>query len=364
MSNTSRGKRLSRKLKTMGDHNLFLNRITKSLYYSKLPMTDRLSLPVTEFAAELFSEVKSGCSLERLDVEEASRISRNACVSPCSFVLALLYLERLKDCNPEYLYKAAPAELFLVSLMVASKFLNDDGEDDEVFNVEWAKSGDLTLAQMNRLEMEFLDAINWSIYVNDKEFWNRLRKLEELMAYKEAKKRGWFSYTEIICLMDTIRITAIINTIFNISTVCVATYAIGLITLFGSALITSHIPGTYLALRQSSKPATLNESELIVPETELIEETELPDDFLKCNVSCNNCIVKTPTSTSPDKIGWVSTIINWFSKTQLKFENDKLKNPEAFITNSQSLLRDHILWENIIVEINWKDTLRVYFEYP
>lgn len=43
--------------------------------------------------------------------------------------------------------------------MVASKFLNDDGEDDEVFNVEWAKSGDLTLAQMNRLEMEFLDAI-------------------------------------------------------------------------------------------------------------------------------------------------------------------------------------------------------------
>lgn len=70
-----------------------------------------------EFAAELFSEVKSGCSLERLDVEEASRISRNACVSPCSFVLALLYLERLKDCNPEYLYKVAPSELFLVSLV-------------------------------------------------------------------------------------------------------------------------------------------------------------------------------------------------------------------------------------------------------
>lgn len=31
----------------MGDHNEFLNRITKSLYYSKLPITDRLSLPVT-----------------------------------------------------------------------------------------------------------------------------------------------------------------------------------------------------------------------------------------------------------------------------------------------------------------------------
>lgn len=43
--------------------------------------------------------------------------------------------------------------------MVASKFLNDDGEDDEVFNMEWAKSGHLTVPQINRLEKEFLDAI-------------------------------------------------------------------------------------------------------------------------------------------------------------------------------------------------------------
>lgn len=43
--------------------------------------------------------------------------------------------------------------------MVASKFLNDDGEEDEVFNSEWAKSGDLSIAQMNRLEKDFLKAI-------------------------------------------------------------------------------------------------------------------------------------------------------------------------------------------------------------
>lgn len=70
-----------------------------------------------EFAAEMFTNVKNGKSLDRLDVEEASRISRQACVSPCSFVLALLYLERLKDCNPDYLQKVAPSELFLVSLV-------------------------------------------------------------------------------------------------------------------------------------------------------------------------------------------------------------------------------------------------------
>ena len=43
--------------------------------------------------------------------------------------------------------------------MVASKFLQDDGEEDEVFNAEWAKSGYLTLPQMNLLEREFLNAI-------------------------------------------------------------------------------------------------------------------------------------------------------------------------------------------------------------
>lgn len=72
----------------------------------------------SELAAELFTEVKNGHTLEKLDVEEASRISRNACVSPCSLVLALLYIERLKNCNPEYLHQVAPSELFLVSLVI------------------------------------------------------------------------------------------------------------------------------------------------------------------------------------------------------------------------------------------------------
>jgi hypothetical protein len=75
------------------------------------------SIFVSELAAELFSEVKSRHSLERLDLEEAAAMSRNACVSPCSLVLALLYLERLKTCNSDYLQRVAPSELFLVSMV-------------------------------------------------------------------------------------------------------------------------------------------------------------------------------------------------------------------------------------------------------
>lgn len=90
-----------------------------SLYYVKVIY---LLILFTELAAELYSEVKNGRSLERLRVDEAAEISRHACVSPCSLVLALLYLERLKSCNTEYVEKVAPSELFLVSMVIINNY--------------------------------------------------------------------------------------------------------------------------------------------------------------------------------------------------------------------------------------------------
>ena len=54
-------------------------------------------------------------------------------------------LTRLKKTNGEYLSSVSSADLFLVSMMVASKYLHDDGEEDEVFNDEWAASGDIDI---------------------------------------------------------------------------------------------------------------------------------------------------------------------------------------------------------------------------
>ena len=52
-----------------------------------------------------------------------------------------MYLDRLRSSNTKYLSTISSTDLFLVSLMVASKYLYDDGEEDEVFNDEWAASG-------------------------------------------------------------------------------------------------------------------------------------------------------------------------------------------------------------------------------
>lgn len=43
--------------------------------------------------------------------------------------------------------------------MVASKFLHDDGEVDEVFNDEWAASAGLNVKDINNFERDFLQAI-------------------------------------------------------------------------------------------------------------------------------------------------------------------------------------------------------------
>lgn len=43
--------------------------------------------------------------------------------------------------------------------MVASKFLHDDGSEDEVVDVAWAISGRLTLSKTIKLEMDFLKAV-------------------------------------------------------------------------------------------------------------------------------------------------------------------------------------------------------------
>ena len=43
--------------------------------------------------------------------------------------------------------------------MVGSKFLQDDGEEDEVNNCEWAASAGLTVHDVNKAEKKFLDAI-------------------------------------------------------------------------------------------------------------------------------------------------------------------------------------------------------------
>ncbi|KAG8228385.1 hypothetical protein J437_LFUL008235 [Ladona fulva] len=244
------------KVKVFGKHRDFLTRINKTLYYGKLPKTERFSLPVTELAAEIFSKARfPGNSvqlslrhggrmlgLERMTVGEVGDITRSACISPCSLVLALIYVDRLRDCNPKYLEKTSPSKLFLVSLMVASKFLHDDGEEDEVFNDEWAASSGMDPKELNSAEREFLAAIDWRVHVKESQFWERLEALEEAVAFREGHQRGWFTYSDVNYLLQTKELKLIAGALITVSAVCLTSYTAAVLSILGSNIIVSKLP--------------------------------------------------------------------------------------------------------------------------
>nr|XP_033802200.1 protein CNPPD1 isoform X2 [Geotrypetes seraphini] len=127
---------------------------------------------------------------------------REACISPCSMMLALVYIERLRHRNPEYLQQISSSDLFLISMMVASKYLYDEGEEEEVFNDEWGAAGKLDVQTVNILEMNFLRAIDWSLYTDPKEFMEVLSWVEGRVAEQQGRRRGWFTYTDLCVLLE------------------------------------------------------------------------------------------------------------------------------------------------------------------
>ncbi|XP_047210685.1 protein CNPPD1 [Girardinichthys multiradiatus] len=184
-------------------HQKLTERVRKRLYYGldKDVSLDALSSPVTDIAVEIFQK-SAPSPIRKLQKKYAAHVAREACISPCAMMLALVYIERLRHRNPEYLQKISSSDLFLISMMVASKYLYDEGEEEEVFNDEWGAAGKLDVQTINNLEMSFLNAIEWSLFTEPRDFFDILSQLETSIAEKQGMKRGWFTYTDLCVLLD------------------------------------------------------------------------------------------------------------------------------------------------------------------
>lgn len=215
-------------------------RFCKTLYYGRLPNSDRLSLPVTELCVQRFNSFEE--KISQLDIGRAGDIGRETCSSPTSLVLALLYLDRLRGTNASYLSKVSSTDLFLISLMVASKYLHDDGEDDEVFNDEWATSGRMEKSELNKLELEFLAAIDWDLYASNPEFEATCKQLEWDVADKQVNARGWATYTDIYILsrdIDARLWQLLITCTVKVTAVCCLAYAASLMSMMATCHLVS-----------------------------------------------------------------------------------------------------------------------------
>ncbi|XP_059470003.1 protein CNPPD1 [Neocloeon triangulifer] len=212
----------------MRKREMYLTKVRKELWpEGQIPNVPVES--VAELATELFTSTCGARRLAGLHLPEAVRESCRGNISPCSLVLALLYLERLKTANDqqtrEYLAEVTPSELFIVSMMVANKFIQDEGETSEVENWYWSDLSGFDCKQLNQLEREFLNAIRWEVFVKDQDFWSALMRLHRTVSLRQGLRRGWFTYEETAALLDIVPLTQLLQQALQIVVACLASYA-------------------------------------------------------------------------------------------------------------------------------------------
>ncbi|CAG2178034.1 unnamed protein product, partial [Oppiella nova] len=287
--NCVKSSKMSRHFNTMKNHSSLDYRLRKSLYYGSIKCgshetIDYPSMPLTEVTVDLFDRtVTSGAKgLDVFDMTFAAQVSRQACITPTSIMLAMIYLERLKAKSPEYLRRVSTCDLFLVSIMIASKFLFDDGEDDEVFNDEWANSANIDVKQLNRLEREFLKAINWSLFVDCETFVRQLSKVEALISVNQSNRRGatGMTYTELLALFDYSKsrdksgdhLSAIIQTVSKLLVVSCVGYWAAVLALLASTAIAK------TSLQSSSQTPSLANQSLVTNDSTLLYANQRPEE--------------------------------------------------------------------------------------
>ena len=129
------------------------------------------------------------------DTVAHSRMRKYSQASACNFLGGWIYLHRLKGkvsglCINTYNFQ----RLITVATMLAAKFFDDDFYCNKV----WAKIGGLTTKELNKLELEMLDLLEWKMLVKDEEY-EACRDLLCKLAWGSNVDRGYCACTWSSC---------------------------------------------------------------------------------------------------------------------------------------------------------------------
>ena len=135
-------------------------------------------------------------------LNSTSTICRRAMISPFCMILGLAYAKQYhKVCSDnKSAVKLSALDLFLVSMILSNKFLIDNGEYEAISNREWAKLSNKSVQEVNTLETQFLDAIEWRLYMSPQEFSAFSREIEAQVVTDLVKRRGYCTYGEMLSL--------------------------------------------------------------------------------------------------------------------------------------------------------------------
>lgn len=180
------------------DHAQFKRRIRKTLYQS--PKNNKPPLSLTELTVD-YMKMTAPRQLGKTDMYTASSLLKDTFVPPCTLILAMMYAQRLRN-DPsqqalDYLEDISSSDLLLVSMLVASKWLVDDGEDESTSHEEWTTATNLDSCELGLLEKNFLSIINWNLGVEKEDYLTFLLNIEQKIAWKQWGLRDYSTYSDL-----------------------------------------------------------------------------------------------------------------------------------------------------------------------
>ncbi|CAK9168041.1 unnamed protein product [Ilex paraguariensis] len=108
------------------------------------------------------------------------RIFKYTICSPSCFVVAYIYMERVLQQMNGYLTSLNVHRLLITGFMLAAKFIDDLCHN----NAYYAQVGGISTAEINRMEMKFLDSLDFRLHVTVETFDKFCLQLEEEAAGK------------------------------------------------------------------------------------------------------------------------------------------------------------------------------------
>lgn len=189
--------------------------------------------------------------------------------------------------------------------MVATKYYS--GYDDDETFPDWAKYGCISHKKLIQMELQFLMAIDWNIYVSDNDFYEKLNAIEEVLAKRQGLHRGWFTYMELYKLLPALDMT---KSLLQFYVILGLTYAAFFAIILGSVNLVSQIPGSYLS-KTSVSSDVLTTSVHQQPITKVHNTSTIPIDKTgNENESDNDNIVIVDDTNLDNQLNLLTETIN------------------------------------------------------
>lgn len=154
--------------------------------------------------------------------------------------------------------------------MVATKFYS--GHDDEAPYVNWSECANMTSENLLQMELAFLSALDWKVYVSNEEFYEKVQCLETTLARRQGMQRGWFTYVELNSLLPSIQIA---KHFLQATLIMGLSYTAFVATMVASVFLVSQIPGTYL---NASSKTTVQPGSSTLDTNDTITATSMATD--------------------------------------------------------------------------------------